>query len=405
MIRIIAAVLGACLLMLPLSAQAAVTETIIEREETENTESELMKMLETIPSQAFASKYISYLDLHTLLENYPSLERPSVDIKPGESRDAEQMWRKINSFMMRGVAAGPFNFLMKYHQNEDVYEKSGLNLFGIERMLDIGMPPDQQLWLEGQIDAELLTALLTSRGYQQNDLMEEKPFVIMSPEGDLSIGTDIDLENADSSFVFGGQLGQRWPILFNEDRIMSAPSGAAVKAAANVETGDSVADIPEVNDLIYDMSNTPEGNLPLTQMYIFDAAFSLSDSDLSSLVQGQLVGVAELFYDDAQYIHLSLTFNDEAEAEAHARSIKKKLEDDIKLMIGRPLQDALKGMDAVIEAIRVNKGENGTVILTLPVRSTIQEPSHQMRRTPLNLFRQMILTRDLDWFLVSDTTP
>lgn len=405
MIKIIAALLGASLLILPMTTARVAVETTVSSELEASHDSELVELLAAIPRKAFADKYISYLDLGTLLQYYPPLELPKSSTIPVESRNTDEMWRQINVFMSQGVAAGPANLLMHYRHYEDIFEVSGLNLFSITRMLDIGMPPNQQMWLEGDIDAVRLNEVLTGRGYEKNDLKENKPFMVMSPEGDMNAGTVMDFESIDTAFVFGGQLGQRWPLLFNDERIMTSSSGEAVLAAAKLEEGNSIADIPEVSDLLSEMSSTPEGVMPLTQMYILDTTFAINNEEFEIMEEGQLLGIAELFYDDANYIHLSATFSDEAKAEAHAKTIKKKMEDQILLMNGQPLQEVIKATDASFESIRVTKGENGTVTLTLPVRATIQEPTLQMKRTPFNLFRSMVLTRDMDWFLVSDTTP
>lgn len=156
---------------------------------------------------------------------------------------------------------------------------------------------------------------------------------------------------------------------------------------------ESVSDIPELNDLLTETMNTPDGLKPIRQLFVFDAQkMGRGALDLSQ-DQMRLFALAELFYDDTVHVHMSLNFDDAVVANDWLKTIETNLKDDQELIE----RFARNGIE--VGSPRTTVGAHGNSVIVLPLhRSADFEEKDEAQSFIGDVYKLLLLSK-LNWFI------
>ena len=131
----------------------------------------------------------------------------------------------------QALAAGPSDLYGHLYRGKEMIASSGIDFFALSEALELGQPPSRQIWLRGSFDHDAIFARLKGKGYQMS--AEAFPaFQVWGLDGQIDGGKTLNMKKRDPAFLFGGNLGQSWPVGLNGDLLFSSPDEEAVRAAA-----------------------------------------------------------------------------------------------------------------------------------------------------------------------------
>ena len=217
--RFAAALLFLCFLLLPaampLRAQAG--------------ESGLQALLEKIPASAFEDGWLSYA-------NAPALIRGTLGaVVPRSAKDFDSLQQGQGGEALlrayQALAAGPGDLFGHIYRGKEMIASSGIDFFALSEAAELGQPPSRQIWLRGSFDRTAILDRLSEKGYQAT--ADAFPaFEVWGRDGRIDGGQALDLKRRDPAFLFGGNIGQSWPVAISGDLLFSSPDESAVRAAA-----------------------------------------------------------------------------------------------------------------------------------------------------------------------------
>lgn len=159
----------------------------------------LFRLLALIPAEAFSDRYLSYVDVEEVFRQ-DSTFGWTADIGP--TVESDDLSAYLNAFR-RQVVAGPPHLTMVFSDYEAIRETSGVNLLSLSRLLEVGIAPERQMWLEGPFDLQAVTSALEAAEYEENKLEDEISYTVWSPHGDLAGGSEKDIKLVDYAFIYG----------------------------------------------------------------------------------------------------------------------------------------------------------------------------------------------------------
>ena len=367
----------ACFLFISISASAQDTQT-----------NNLSALLNTIPLSSFKSGWLSYVDFKLLAERHGVILPHSI--QDAEGLNSEQLDTLFSAFM--SISAGPADILRRFSQKREMLLASGVDFFSVRRALEIGMPAARQLWLEGEFDEEAISEALFQRGYMltENEINGRQTW---APAGDIEAGSRIDFNKRDPAFLFGGDLGQSWPVTLLPGVLASTPDALSAQAIALGET----PSLMENTVLMSGVSAVLQQG-DVAQMYALTPEVGgLVIANDNALPRYELILLAHMFTGDMQRVLIALVYADANAAANAGRILTSRLSEDITLTSGEKLQSLISQRGGEIEPLFVYNSASNPVLLAafhfpLPLKAQ-REPSI----SPFRLFSDMLLMRDLSW--------
>ena len=391
--RFAAALLFLCFLLLPaampLRAQAG--ETVLQA------------LLEKIPASAFEAGWLSYANVPALIRGTPGAVIPQSEqdfdsLQSGPGGDA-----LLRAY--QALAAGPSDLYGHLYRGKEMIASSGIDFFALSEALELGQPPSRQIWLRGSFDHDAIIARLKGKGYQVS--AEAFPaFQVWGLDGQIDGGKTLNMKKRDPAFLFGGNLGQSWPVAISGDLLFSSPDEESVRAAA----GGKEPFLSSLGPLMGLLSSAgragPEEAGELAQLYLLtpDAAglSVLSPWDAKPAVPlpaYTLFSLCQAFAQNSEWVLIGLSYPDDTLASEAADALALRYEQAALTRTGEKLSDRVAAMGGEAGEPFVIEAEDGSRSVILPLRFSTLEGNAPMA---FRFFANLLLSRDLGWLTAGE---
>lgn len=350
----------------------------------------LEQLLTAMPATAFSDGYFSYVDYQALVAARPDAAPPTEAVSMDDHRQTPAGQQYFQT--MLGVSSG-FSGVTRYlYMADNVAQSMGIFLPAIGQSAEAGLAPRQQVWLQGGIDAESVTAALTARHYQQVGDTTSTP-AIWCLDGNCTTGTRVQFELRDPSFLFGGELGANWPVLLDDQRIAAAPDATVFQAIAS-SNSPRLMDMPEVSDLYQSLTGYAEGGV-ISQLYMLkpNVAFTAPPTDTGL----NAVAVTHMESADALHVIIAMHFSSADEAAAAQTAMPGNIENAV-LRTGQPVTHIVEDFSGTPQEPMLIETKNGVVLLVpfaFPPQSEVGKDVASAM--PFQSFSRMLIQRDFDW--------
>lgn len=317
----------------------------------------------------------------------------------------------------------PHEFTAYMAQSTDGEVTSGVGVQHIDRLMTIydgdGKPANRQTWLMGTFNQSRIRRALQARDYQ---LVEEGPhdpvrenMQIWAKDGDVHHGLQMDLATRNLSFLYGGMLGQSFPVLLSSDLIVYTPDGDDLLAAAK-ETELALAADPNMASLLQSIELvTPEMRGEIAQVVAGPpAVFELNASQQRSAASAnqteqygklpayELFAQSHLYTDDHTYVVFNFIFQDEHDAEQAAEVMEQRVENLPSVVHGRSVDQQLEAFKGErLPIFIVDAAHRYVVVQSFQFPPENLEISAVLGR-PYHMLFHWIQTRDTAWFTIDD---
>lgn len=289
-------------------------------------------------------------------------------------------------------------------------DTNGFDLLAIEQTLFIESFPDQVMLFAGNFDTDAVSEALINKDY----VVQDTELLVLCPDIGCDEGSRIDPPNRDATFVFGGVLGQRFPILLTEDFIGASPSLQAfmtIRARAEGR-GFSLMDVPAIAAI----ANYLEDNATLVRQVTFVPATVLRFEEIPSAPDDLAFGVlpqpgyfalVDAPTPDAEETHIILTYEDAETAESALEELLARYEVVPSTVAEDTLfNDLVEARDAEFVGGVVSEQEGqALVVLTFSNAHPANTPDDggfiRQSAFTFNLLQQSLFRFDVLWFAPS----
>ena len=386
--RFIAVLLLLCSLFLP-SASA---------EDAQSGEPGLQALLEKIPASAFEDGWLSYANMPALIRGTPGAVIPQSaqdfdSLQQGPGGDA-----LLRAY--QALAAGPSELYGHLYRGKELIASNGIDFFALSEALELGQPPSRQIWLRGSFDRTAILDRLSEKGYQAT--ADAFPaFEVWGKDGRIDGGQALDLKRRDPAFLFGGNIGQSWPVAISGDLLFSSPDESAVRAAAEGKEA-PLWSLGPVKGLVSAAGRVgPEETGEPAQLYLLtpDAAglSVLSPWDAKPAVPlpaYTLFFLSQAFAQNSEWVLIGLSYPDASLASEAADALAIRYEQAALTRTGEKLSDRVAAMGGEAGEPFVIEAEDGSRSVILPLRFSTLEGNAPMA---FRFFANLLLSRDLGW--------
>lgn len=192
----------------------------------------LLDRLAGIPQDPInqADAFMYFVD-YSALESAYNVTRPADAEAFGNAREGDES-SKVWWVILRGISWGlqePWLVL------ETMPKMVGFSALEVDHAIQFGTQPSQGLILAGSFDADKIrTAYQTNLGLAENDLDGE---TVWCWDEDCADGAQLDLKYRMRENPFGGNLGQRQPMIIGNDKLMAATDLELVQAQLSAAAG------------------------------------------------------------------------------------------------------------------------------------------------------------------------
>ena len=336
-----------------------------------------------------ARVFLSYVDYEAMNKARPAEFVP----KNWE----EQMLPEAQPYRMArmGVVTGSPEMQMALLM-PDTEAVNGFSPFAVKQALYLGHPPYQQTWLTGDFEEAPLTEVLTAQDYQPVEA-PQGGFAVWCPDGDCSIGHNMDMGRRNASLLFGGTLGRRWPIALFPGALATAPDEKVFAQIISKEAP-SLLDAPVVQAFLAALEK--EGAPPPSQLILVDAGDGMGEQ-----VPGVgLMALAQVDGETALTVRLVLQFEEEAAAQAARERLDGEGLEAIQLQDNTPLTARLEDLQGQVTdlSVQVSPGAGALLVMDVSFPSQAQVTAadpESPSALPFGMFYQMFMKRDLRWLV------
>ena len=277
---------------------------------------------------------------------------------------------------------------------------SGIDFFALSEALELGQPPSRQIWLRGSFDHDAIFARLKGKGYQMS--AEAFPaFQVWGLDGQIDGGKTLNMKKRDPAFLFGGNLGQSWPVGLNGDLLFSSPDEEAVRAAAEGMEPFLSSHSPLIGLVNSAGRIGPDEAGELAQLYLLtpDAAglsvFSPWDAKPAvPLPAYTLFSLSQAFTQNSEWVLIGLSYPDASLASEAADALSLRYEQAALTRTGEKLSDRVAAMGGEAGTPFITESEDGSSSVILPLRFSTLEGNAPMA---FRFFVNLLLSRDLGW--------
>ena len=391
--RFITALIFLCSLFLPPASAAG----------AQSGEPGLQAMLAKIPASAFEAGWLSYANVPALIRGTPGAVIPQGaqdfdSLQSGPGGDA-----LLRAY--QALAAGPGDLYGHLYRRKEMIASSGIDFFALSEALELGQPPSRQIWLRGSFDHDAIFARLKGKGYQMS--AEAFPaFQVWGLDGQIDGGKTLNMKKRDPAFLFGGNLGQSWPVGLNGDLLFSSPDEEAVRAAAGGKEP-FLSSLGPLMGLVNSAGRVgPEEAGELAQLYLLtpDAAglSLLSPWDAPPAVHlpaYTLFSLSQAFAQDSEWVLIGLSYPDASLASEAADALSLRYEQAALTRTGETFSDRVAAMGGEAGTPFITESEDGSSSVVLPLRFEILEEGAP---TAFRFFVNLLLSRDLGWLTAGE---
>ena len=270
----------------------------------------------------------------------------------------------------------------------------------LSEALELGQPPSRQIWLRGSFDHDAIFSRLKGKGYQMS--AEAFPaFQVWGLDGQIDGGKTLNMKKRDPAFLFGGNLGQSWPVGLNGDLLFSSPDEEAVRAAAGGKEP-FLSSLGPLMGLVNSAGRVgPEETGELAQLYLLtpDAAglSVLSPWDAKPAVPlpaYTLFSLSQAFAQNSEWVLIGLSYPDASLATEAADALALRYEQAALTRTGEKLSDRVAAMGGEAGTPFITESEDGSSSVVLPLRFSTLEGNAPMA---FRFFVNLLLSRDLGW--------
>lgn len=287
------------------------------------------------------------------------------------------------------ITAGFSSLASAYFDEERATAVMGFSPKDVHQSMTLGAAPSDQAWLRGEFATEQVRAALEGQGYLPVT-PEQEGMPLWSPEGDLSAALQFDEGRRDVFFLFGGELGQRWPVAFDENVMVSGRDEQALRAAA-AGKGPMLSEDPRMQALLKALAQQPVKQLVLTRA---DKVVPLPAEPLL------LIAIAQTEGQGKTVILLGLEYADLTAAQAAEKRLSQSLPEAVLQSTHRPLSDELGQRGGKQMALRTVEGQDGNCWLVIPFQFTEPEETDPLQYgASFRLFATMMHQRDMGWLV------
>lgn len=366
-----------------------------------NTDRKLISLLENVPVSAFQTGWLSYADIQALFVGGQGTAQP-MDVEEFERlQGTPEEDMVIQAFS--ALSAGPADLYQNLYQAREMLLSSGIDLFKVHEAMEIGLPPSRQFWLRGDYDREAVNKALSDKGYLS---LKDAPsgLDVWGLDGKLDGGMALNLLARDVSFPFGGKLGQSWPVVLQGDLLFSSPDEGAVRAVMEGQEP-ALADLAPVRDMVQTAGRVSlDETGTLAQLYLLTQTAAGIDSVIQPGTQEEPFPVSSLFFlshvltDDAQWVLLGMAYPDAEAASRAMKAMEQQYPEARSVQSGKPISEHVAEMDGRANQPFPVSTKGGSSIVVLPFRFPLESGESPM---PFRFFTSLLMTRGLEWLMVS----
>jgi hypothetical protein len=306
---------------------------------------------------------------------------------------------------------------------ETMPEVVGFSSLDVDRTLEFGTPPNKGLILSGSFDPAAVSA-----AYQENLGMASttiNEFTLWCAEGDCSNGMQIGLDSQMRENPFGGDLGQRQPMVIGADLLMASPDLDLVLAhlAATAGKQPSLADdanhraaVNAVSQEAHVIQATIANPVVVERIAGQKPVNSLSEENFQELPAFEFFILADVVTEGEQIARLGFVYADAATAKSAAAILLERLENHPTIQFGGKTVGGMLA-ERNVTAPRyyvVKEAGRAVLVLEFPTRKAttaeivpMREVGYEASATPpglvYRLFMGLLNSNDTGW--MSTLTP
>ncbi|HHT43957.1 MAG TPA: hypothetical protein GXZ89_00425 [Fastidiosipila sp.] len=361
----------------------------------------IVSFLANVPADAFDQGYLSYVNFQAMVDAHPDASLLPEDMTLETWRDTPEGKAWIQTMLSIG---GSSLIRMYAGLADETFELTGMHPLRVQESLHAGLSIDMEHWLRGNIDKEQVIKVLEANDYVAEAAQDESGWVLLCENGDCSKGFTFDKEKRNDAFIFGGNLGRRWPIAVKDDLLVSAQLEETFRTATE-PVEHSLIDLMTVSRPISVVLSSIEddGDASISQMLMHkpEQFFWMPG-------QGANIKSLGMFHTngkEAQRVIFTLTFNSTAEAEEARQQIEEAYQtaEEIK----RLFSEAVDEIDGVKEDLYIDSTEDDAVLI-VPFRfkTTAQLLEDGKLQSSFIFFTRLQLSDHLRWLAPLDAdTP
>lgn len=353
----------------------------------------LRELLDHVPAPENRQAYsLSYIDYEALVAARPGAAAP----KEGQSFDQHIQTEEGKAYAkaMGGAGGGVAEVIMIYRLSQQAEASNGFSLFELRRGLRAGQAPQQQYWLEAAFDRTKLEEALGAKGYEA--LASTGEVLRFCEGGDCDNGSRMNLDERDPTFLFGGDLGRKWPVALSGDLLASTQDGTLFRRFFVDQQRVYGAD-PWLDAILFAMEQ--EGGDRPTQFLLEPASWGFNQPD----EKAGFLAIAQYDGDEAQTLLLALTMPSLQEARKAQEGTKEAIE-QAQLSDGSALLPRLASFGNHLREARAVESPEGNAVLLHVLRFPTQAEAAKknpdsLAHQPFVFFVNMMMRRDLAWLM------
>ena len=337
-------------------------------------ESPLLDMLALVPdNEASRTAIQSYVD-YRAMESARGIDEPASD--------SDALLSGAWMAMLNGVSSGmQLNTIVM--SPEEMGDAVGFTFLDIDRSLVFGSPPSMGTILAGDFDADAIGAAYMAAGYEANDF--DGVTVYCGPDG-CDSGMQTNLANRNPANPFGGQLGRSEPLAILPGLLANSPDISVVEAMLDAFHGEqnSLAEAPDYHAIA--LAAAEQGSInqiqfvnPLDLMALDPAVLMLDANGIEQLQEVtsgfeplpvySLAAIANVWDGSEQRALIMLAYGEEANAQAAAEELAKRMETFVPFSTGVPFSERLAEISGKVNPPAVYKdAETGYSVAIWSVR-------------------------------------
>ena len=396
-----------------------VTIPIIAQEDEPEAFNRLPEMLQNVPDTEASRQWFTFADYEAMTLARAGAVRPATLEAFESDLPPYRFWWAAFMGIQSGVA---LDFARLWWNDGDTV--NGFTFFEMDGSVQYGSPTEQVQMFLADYDPDKVIAAHADRDYTVEETDSYQ--LLCSPDG-CDAGQQVNVADRDPTYIFGGHLGRKQPVLMYDNIILSSPYMPAVEAHRDVVTGDapSLADDADYRALA---EAAGVGVEAIIQGYILPVSVIATTEDVIASMLGadatedeREAMIEQLGLDDAennlpayavfaitdaatateQVARVMLPYDNETNAEIAADEMQTRLESMTSVMTRRDFVDVLEDRNATMTSYIIATDDRFVAVLELraPLAVTIENNAGLINASSMlyRIFPTMIFSGDTLW--------
>lgn len=365
-------------------------------------ETHLTTLFANIPASSFRQGMLAYTDYDLIFGAHPDIEFPP------DSGSSAEWFRSPDSYAYRSmlpwIALGVPEFIRFWHLADNIATVTGIDPYELEQSVTSGMPPTTAFWLQGDFDRERIIGALMAHDYELLESDGDDTWTLLCADGDCANGFETNIERRDPAFIFGGDLGRRYPVALDDSIVASASSEADIRAMVNLNSASLLANVSVTNPVQAIESHiNQDDEAAISQMLIYKSELAFRTPMPQAFTT---ITLAEAIGKSANHLVIALYYPDKEDAEEALGALQSLIpEREIR---GKAIPDFIAAeMGGTLDDLYIEDTSDGSALL-IPIRfETITElvAADLAYRSPMTVFSPMFYNFDMNWLLIDDEMP